>query len=258
MLIGETTNDQAAGTTEQEAAKLVTNWLLGSTNLCSDAAGVNIELRVEREAEAGHYVFTTLYFGENLVAVIHVVFMDQASLLENWPSPITQVADSTSGLSSEPLQQLPINHRKHDKEVSAEFANPLSAAAVQFAKQVEAPDADPVLANAKSLASLPSASAWCAVLRGAEIIAGTHLTYRELWALASHSLIGPCTASGLTRLGDWVRMRLDEFLRNDGLSSWNAIVSLSSLRTHMLLYDAGRSDATRCPSTQFEWPKHIE
>ena len=251
VLIGETSTDLDPSTNEDLAARLITCWLLDA----NEDPVQQGEIRIEPQFQTDHYAFSRLLIDGAPRAFIHVVFMDQASLLEPWPDPAPQNELAEKPLNATLLKQVPINKRRHVEEPIGEFVGLLSGLAAGFKSQIKESEIDPILANAQSLSSQTAASAWCAVLRGAEIISGSHFTYRDLWALATHSLIGPCTASSLVELSNWVQARQDIYEKEpDSSDAWKAMVSLSSLRTHMLLFDAGHLDSVHCPATLFGWP----
>ena len=95
-------------------------------------------------------------------------------------------------------------------------------------------------------------------MRGAEVEAGTHFTYRELWALFSHSVVGPATRDGLEALASWVHGRLDQIKTATGEERLSALLGLGTLRTHMLLFDAGRRQTARSsPIQEYVWPNTV-
>ena len=238
---------------EFTAALLIRKWLRGDNELKDG----NVELQFDKQRQS-HYAFSSIYINEICRGFSHVVYLDQASLLEpGTTSESQQIKVADTPLDAEPLKMEPIFSRCHEKGGSARFAETLSKFAQtyfkEYAEQLGNTPFDPVYANAKSLSSPICASAWCAMLRGAEIISGSHFTYRELWALASHAIVGPCGPNNksLKDLRRWVSKRLSAVYKTEqkinenkivSVKELNNIVSLSTLRTHMLLFDADRND----------------
>ena len=216
-------------------------------------------LDIEYDNVVSHYRFSKVYINKNLRAVVHVVAMDEASQLEKWE------CGSTSEIIQQPLAcrkliQTPILERKFIDDQFAMFSDPVVNAASTYLQSIKNTgsigELDPVVANAKVLSSKCCAEAWCALLRGAEIISGAHFTYRELWALFSHSIVGPARVADLQVLRKWVRQKVE--IARDGNSTSNervqAWMALGQLRLHMNLFDAGRKrkfDAIL--KDQYEW-----
>ena len=86
------------------------------------------------------------------------------------------------------------------------------------------------------MASDLGANSWCSLLRGAEIVSGSHFTYRELWSLFAHSTFGPVTVDGLGDLSDWISERKALASAGHEEEKVKSLVELGELRTHMLLF----------------------
>lgn len=253
VLIGEVAATGPVPANAQEAAAtLVAKWLL-DPDFKDYASADQFQAHLETSPQNGarYYLFAQLFIGGEPKANIHAVYMDQASLLEVWPSE-GQAQDNVASrpLQLPPLEQVPILRRTHTDGVTAEFARPMSELANALSECAKSAEFDPIAANALSLSSLRSANALCAVMRGAEVMSGTNFTYRELWALCSHALVGPSTPADLLRLDTWTKDKLSKAKDGDP----EAIISLSALRTHMVLFDAGSARADDCPFGSFVWP----
>ena len=259
VLIGEVNSFNTAPKSEEVCiSRQLIEWLLSDLyNRASQENGTYLD--IEHDNIVSHYRFSKVYINKNLRAVVHVVAMDEASQLEKWertsPSEIIQ-----QPLACRELIQTPILEREFIDNQFAMFSDPVVNAASTYLQSIGNTDntseLDPVLANAKVLSCKRCAEAWCALLRGAEIISGTHFTYRELWALFSHSIVGPARVADLHVLRRWVRQKV-EIARNGNSTSSErvqALMSLGQLRLHMTLFDAGRKrklDAIL--KDQYEW-----
>src|SRR5690606_35161585 len=146
-----------------------------------------------------HYSVAALWVGDKKKAVIHVVYMVSATLLEHWiPHKIA------NGDYREPLPTgaVEVVHILGDPGISkpAAFQSCVQKGASAYLASLEGSRLDPIAANARSLSDTSVANGWCSLLRGAEVISGTHFTYRELWALFAHSIVGPINAPDLEAL----------------------------------------------------------
>ena len=238
VLIGETANE---ATTDNNATVLlasrIANWLLSGKFSGFDDSTVRVELLAE-ETTPSHYSVARVYADDVVCAVLHVVYMDRASLLENWPDTEPETGDFKHPLSAGTIDVTPIMSRSKRSPTVA-FESCLLGAAQNYANSGSFSPLDPIGANALTLSRAEVARGWCSIMRGAEIIAGTHFTYRELWALVCHSVVGPVTGDRLQHLADWVSERLAQVETATGEERLSALLGLGTLRTHMLLFDAG-------------------
>jgi hypothetical protein len=254
VLIGEAGSQ--AGTSENgsgEMAQAITHWLLSGRLHEDDAKRGRIRL-VEAEHLPGHYSVAEIWERGIRKAVIHVVYMDSASLLESWGIPSSEHLDYRAPLPFGSILITPVLHKDRGFRRSA-FHGCVTEGARAYSDQLNRDPMDPVAVNVASLSNDEVATGWCSLLRGAEIISGTHFTYRELWALFAQSVVGPANKDGLATLSAWVDDRLREVHERSGEDRLTALLGLGCIRTHMLLFDAGKPiDAKGWPVEQFTWP----
>ncbi|MEL6754784.1 MAG: hypothetical protein AAFO57_12210, partial [Pseudomonadota bacterium] len=173
-----------------------------------------------------------------ITAALHVVYMDGASLLEQWTPPEDQSEDYRAPLSTGSVEVTPVLSEDRRARRSA-FQGCVTDTATTLLKEFERDELDPVHANIASLSNDDVASGWCSLLRGAAVISGTHFTYRELWALFVQSVLGPASPTNLESLRKWVDERILQVRDQSGEPRLRALLALGSMRTHMLLFDAG-------------------
>jgi len=170
-----------------------------------------------------------------------VVYMDHLSLLE--PLPVVDGAQTENEVRRVALvHEGGAGFARRD----AAFEKPLRELAERFLEENgdEWPggDLDPVRANASMLSNEDIVDTWCRSARGAEIIGGFNFSYRDLWGLAALALVGPIGTDGLEGIGTWVRRIQEDFQSaSSSLERGRALVSLASLRTHVLLYGGLRA-----------------
>jgi hypothetical protein len=250
VLIGELASREGEGTIGWGIAKALFGapaGELGCAGIGDDQSRGNYRfLRVEREA------------GGPLA--VHVVFMDNASLLEPWPPGRDAGGTALEPLAPARLRQSIVGERLGKSLAESEFSGLLQCFAKRFVEDCGEPDElDPVLANALSLSSGLAAEGWCGVLRGAEVASGNHFTYRELWGAACFSLLGPCSPSTLKGLQGAIAEAAASARNAKALPGLGAVEVLANQRTHMLLFrgelaNAGMAGARvqRVSSTMLE------
>ena len=253
VLISEASAKVDEDEEETRLASHLAAWLL--TGKDPEFSGNDIRLDVEPVSSSGstNYGFSKLYKLNKHVASIHVVYMDQASLLERWPE-----SGGLSGNALEPLQfrastSVPLLSSMRAESPCA-FEECLRKATTAFASDASGRTLDPILANAHSLKGELPARGWCSVMRGAEVISGSQFTYRELWALVAHSLVGPSTVGVMQGMASEIDSWLD-VVESDNDGALDALVALGNMRTHMLLFDAGNSGVASSPTSyEHSWP----
>ncbi len=244
VLIGEARQCIASG----HAQDAIIKWLLST-----EAAWQNSEIQAEI-SDKGHYRFARLSQEGDVIAVIHVVFMDYLSLLENGDGQSEVASGLETELNVAPLKLLPILDRDHAEGKEATFAEPLASAAASYLGGIKKNPYDPIRANAEVLARSAAASALCALFRGAEVISGSHFTYRDLWSLFVHSLVGSATPAAFAKLEKWVEAKIEQAGSTAPTEHLDAMMSLASLRSHMVLFDAAIPSSQRtAPSESFDW-----
>lgn len=244
VLIGEARQGIASGNAQDAIIK----WLLSTEPAWQDS-----EIQAEI-SDQGHYRFARLSQAGEVVAVIHVVFMDYLSLLESGDGKAEVALGLETELKAAPLRLVPILDRDHAEGKVAAFAEPLASAAASYLEGIEENPFDPVRANAEVLARPSAASALCALFRGAEVLAGSHFTYRDLWSLFVHSLVGSVTPAAFAKLEEWIETKIAQASSTAPTEHLDAMMSLASLRSHMVLFDAGVPSPQRtAPSDCFDW-----
>ncbi len=236
-----------------EMAQAIARWLLSGRPHDDGAGGGSIRL-VAPETLPSHYSVGEIWEGSSRKAVVHVVYMDSASLLEQWKALPNERPDFRAPLPVGSIKITPVLHETRGSRATA-FHGCVTGGAHAYRDELQRDPMDPVAANATSLSSDKVAAGWCSLLRGAEIISGTHFTYRELWALYAQSVVGPVTREGLSALSVWVDDRLRKVREGSREDRLAALLGLGCIRTHMLLFDAGKAVGSQpCPLPQFAWP----
>jgi hypothetical protein len=185
--------------------KSLINWLI--TTEITDSTGQedggdNIRLQMIKDADGtasavheGYYAVSELVSADTVVARVHLLNMDYASLFEPVPrlqqeddrsiqwdeeSDVPQVAEYDVlefGLDTEERRQSPAYQVLRDL---IERFNEID---------VEADD-DPILANLSMLRNEELCQGLVGIFRAAEIVSGQRFTYRELWGLICIALTG--------------------------------------------------------------------
>lgn len=236
---------------ELTIAKALASWLLDGSATVSQENQLELEILPAGQGGAENYGHARLLLDGSPMAVFHVVYMDQASLLERWSEEQNMPEDPWQRLNVRGVDAIPLLSDERASTPTA-FERSLTAASRSFVSVAGEHPLDPVFSNARSLSMDLPARGWCSVMRGAEIISGTQFTYRELWALFAHSLVGPCTAGGLETLARDIETWID-IAQSDVDGSLEALVALGNMRTHMLLFDAGNPSVATSP-TKFRHP----
>ena len=230
------------GTGSETAARAIVAWLIRGDEVFGPGEAVRVgDWRVDVvppvSAAMSHYSFARLHGPGCAVADIHVVYMDHASLLEAAPDP-ARVHGPQESLEPSPLTCTPIGVGGRR---NAAFLRPLTEVARRFLDYAptEWPggDLDPVKANATALLDDAVADGWCRVMRAAEVHGGMHLTYRDLWALATVSITG---GAPLEVLQTWIADRAAELVRagDDADARLAPLAALANARTPILLFGA--------------------
>lgn len=232
----------------------ITDWLLTGNTPDNGRREARLEL-VENPERPGYYSFAEAWVEDTMRFAIHVVYMDHASLLEHWTIPTNVVGDYRTALEFGSVDVTPVlSPDRRSRETAFEAC--LRGAANQYCGELDVDPLDPIGANAISLGGKDAACGWCSLLRGAEVISGTHFTYRDLWALYVHSLVGPITSQGLETLSSWVRDRIAVVRNATGEDPLSSLLGLGSLRTHMMLFDAGKVQNQQASFIEeYSWPR---
>lgn len=254
VLISETRSGEATGADDaSKLASMIVRWLLSGSIEPNSGGGFSL-VPVSDDGQQGYYAVAEAQTRGAVRIVIHVVYMDRASLLEHWSKATLTSVNYRAPLPVGPIEVMPVLSRG-DSSRAAVFEGCAREAARAYADEGEFHPLDPVGANVTSMSVDAVARGWCSLLRGAEVISGTQFTYRELWALFSHSMLGPVTSEGLGSLSSWTGDRLVEARTETGAKKLAALLGLGTLRTHMLLFDAGNGGGNQLEYLeQFPWP----
>ncbi|MBY6147324.1 hypothetical protein KUW09_24980 [Mameliella alba] len=250
VLIGEQFERASLTDKDEKVASDIVAWLLHGYLRGGDEDGPC--LVAEAGQQGGNYQFAKVREAGKVVAVLHLVYMDSASLLEEWPAP-PPLERTDAALPTVDLRMTPLSDAMRSSVATA-FEPCLAKLAKNFHLELPSGSLDPIVANAVSLSSTIVARGWCSLMRGAEILSGTHFSFRELWALSAHSLVGPASSETMSRLAQHVSANLAQ-IQVPGINERVAgAVALGNLRSHMMLFEAGASRAERDVDT-FEWPR---
>lgn len=232
----------------ERAARTLVAWLLRGREVVAGAPWHTADgwmVTTESESPPGrdHYAFARIEEPDAAGFDVHVVFMDRASLLEPAPDRATTGGPGRS-LEIPPLIVDPIRAPALGRRQAA-FLVPLRSVAKHFeedtARSWPGGRLDPVWANVRALQADAFADSWCRVMRAAEVQGGSHFTYRDLWALAILSIVGPSVPE---KLAAWVSERAHEAEQaRDETARLRALASLAQARTHISLFGGLRS----CP-----------
>lgn len=250
VLIGEQSERSNLSHDHEKVASDIVAWLL-SGRLRGDGEDEPCLVTVAGQ-DGGNYQFAKLREAGKVTAVLHLVYMDSASLLEEWPEP-PQMERTDAPLPTVDLRVTPLGDVMRGKVATA-FESCLAKLARNFHGELRSEELDPIALNARSLSEEVVARGWCSLMRGAEILSGTHFSYRELWALSAHSLVGPASSDTMSRLTDHVAENLDKIRSREIGDRVAGAVALGNLRSHMLLFEAGASRSGSEVST-FDWPR---
>lgn len=207
----------------------------------------------DRSPARDHYAFMRLRNGGTASINVHIVFMDNPSLLE--PSAETTPGrDSAVPLTTKVRTVLPIRGPRSSKRRMVSPA--VHATVSSFFEELRAslpepPVSDPIYANAQVLSDSDAVDRWASLCRGAEVISGTHLTYRDVWGLTSLSVTGVLQGRDLDAHAEWLSRKKSELEESDLGRRLNAVLELASLRTHQVLFSVGLSRAV-CPAGELD------
>ena len=256
VIVGEARRHLGETKTDEEAvARALVAWLLSGSEILPAGTAVDFGAWQAESGPPGcgatsHYAFVRLHGPDSAGADVHVVYMDHASLLEPAPER-ARVRTPEEPLEPSPLTCVPIGAAVRR---DAAFLRPLREVAERFLLDAPADwpggELDPVKANATALCDEAVADGWCRAMRAAEIYGGMHLTYRDLWALATVSITGGVP---LKVLETWVADRVAELARagEDPDARIAPLAALAAARTHVVLFGALPADP---PQNAPPWP----
>lgn len=250
VLIGEQSERASLSDSHEKIASDIIAWLLDG-RLRGDET-VEPCLISGMSQEGGNYQFAKVCETGKVTAVLHLVYMDSASLLEEWTQP-PPMERTDAALPTVDLRVTPLCDVKRGNVATA-FEPCLVNLAKNFHGELPQGFLDPIVANASSLSSEIVVRGWCSLMRGAEILSGTHFSYRELWALSAHSLVGPASSDTMSRLVQHVDENLEKIQTPEIKDRVDGAVALGNLRSHMMLFEAGTARVGNGAST-FVWPR---
>ncbi len=249
VLIGEQSEWADLSDNQEKIASDIISWLLNGRLRNDETADPCLIDWAGKES--GSYQFAKVREAGKVTAILHLVYMDSASLLEAWAEP-PMMQQPEAALPTVDLRPTPLTGNKRN-EVATAFEPCLADLAKHFHEELDSGSLDPIAANARSLSSEIVARGWCSLMRGAEILSGTHFSYRELWALSAHSLVGPASSDTLSRLAQHVADNLTKTQAQELNTRVAGAVALGNLRSHMMLFEAGAFHTGSNAGT-FDWP----
>jgi hypothetical protein len=177
------------------------------------------------------------------------VFMDATSLMESAPQ-VQIVADPPEA----PTVELDTSYRvcRFDRRTGELGDRGFPAgdlvSNVLFALKDEVPEPDlldPIGANIQSLSSPAVRSGWLTVLRGAEIISGWRMSYREVWGALVQSILGVAAASPHPGMLRNTIVGLQPAAEANPLERFEAMRVLAGFRMGQALFGVGLPRAER-------------
>ncbi len=190
-----------------------------------------------------YYAFCYLENSGEIKAYVHVAFMDHVSLLEPFPRTESNQMDipgsplQTSKVKLEPLisgnrssGEIPL------KEVFSEFYAEVEKS--RDPAEIPGKQLDPFGANLAMFSDPRMVTSLCSLLRGAEIVSGSHVTYREAWGVAVLSLLGSMSKPSLQEYAEWVAITSADAsdILKDAKTRLTALIELALRRTCMALF----------------------
>lgn len=249
VLIGEQSERSTLSDNHEKVASDIIAWLLNGRLRSNDVDEPCLVSAADQGS--GNYQFAKVREAGKVTTILHLVYMDSASLLEEWPeAPRMERTDAP--LPRVILRMTPLADVMRGSVATA-FEACLAKLASNFHGELRPEELDPIALNARSLSETVVARGWCSLMRGAEILSGTHFSYRELWALSAHSLVGPASSDTMSRLAQHVAENIQKIQSKEIGDRVAGAVALGNLRSHMMLFEAGASRSGSEFST-FDWP----
>lgn len=193
----------------------------------------------EGKPACDHYGFARLERPAAGAIDVHVVFMDNPSLLEPFPATRRVNGDARLDVDGRTVLAVTSLTESPRRMVAPAIQQTVSNFLDEIVDDGAAQATDPVRANAQLLSSTMGVDSFANIARAAEIISGTHFTYRDLWGLASLSVTGVVQGNSLRDHARWIQQQqLAATSENQG-ERLDAMLRLASLRTHQVMFSAG-------------------
>jgi len=244
ILVSEASTSVDGSEQPRSVAVTLVRWLLSGKLDEGSSADDAITLDVSGSPDKGrHYAFCSIKNSGEMIAEVHVAFMDQCSLFE--PFPDSDIGDeylpgpilvpqlpTLSPISSPSRAELELPGREALSGFYTRVASEIS--------EIEAPggEIDPVIANIDCLSDPQVLHGFCNILRAAEIITGNHFTYRDVWGLSVIALLGPVPAGDLAEYEQWVSDQSEGAEAPNVVDQLKAVTRLAMCRMHMTLFSA--------------------
>ncbi|WP_159308996.1 hypothetical protein [Spiribacter roseus] len=159
------------------------------------------------EGSGSYYAKCNLKKNSRVIGNVHVVFMDQVSLLEPFPPVSTGKDDEGKDfVKASKINLLPLSRRRKSMLTSTQDeVLPLKDAFANYFDRIRedgykngwpGEGLDPVRANVENLSDEASLDAFCCILRASEILAGGRISYRDAWGIAVLATTGAMPSSG--------------------------------------------------------------
>lgn len=232
----------SAGVIDKRLGDEVISWVLG------DRKKGEGRLEIVDPAGCGYYKFARLIIEPGHTIGIHVVYLDQVSLLEPAIDHASSAAipwgqDGVLKPAAYKVGQFPdISGKVRSRSPAAILVDGLVERLEEPVSEVR--HQSPLQANLVFFKSVPCRTGWMNMLRAAEISTGKLLTYREIWGLAVLGLVG--FNRGEFRMigpdgkpsgpGGWVESRLRKLDKLQGMKRLHVLLELASTRVHMATF----------------------
>ena len=228
-------------------------WLLGNGKP-NDA---NLTKLDNMTSDSEYYAYCEVTLSDGKPTRIHVAFMDQASLFEPQPD-VSDNEYQMGALKCPPIKIALIDEdQRNQKDLPGYIV--LSELLSKLKKDSESSEAatdnlDPVRANIESLADPLLLNSICSIIRGAEIITGHHLTYRDLWGVAVNMILGANLNNDSQLHSDVVAELNKQSKEGAPIDRVSAVIQLASRRSHMSLFGAEIPKflvTPKCPQSKY-------
>jgi hypothetical protein len=221
--------EELAGDQEPTAGLAVLSWLSDTGNMV-----VKGEWAVTPSKEGSGSIFAsaaTLFHCDEPAAEVVAVFMDVCSLLE--VRPACEV--DQDGIRGDAYRVTRFSERSGLPSESIAGGALMDELAGLLAPVPGSGVLDPIEANITSFASPLLREGFQSLLRGAEIVAGARMTYRELWGAIALVLLGNLPSHlGPDELRSWVAH--NQPASNDSADNFRSVMRLADQRGWQALF----------------------
>lgn len=222
-------------------AKRIVKWLLNGECFKDNQLPDGYKGSFSPSNKSGFYAYCLLTNSQGVKIRVHVAFMDQASLFEPSLDRCERSKDEVFGpLSVDTLKVLPIRSEQRVAasinaiDLIGRYVNRLYEDCLSIG--FPGGELDPVRANLITLKSSTALMGMCSVLRGAEIVSGSHVTYRDLWGVSVLGTIGAAPSNQLNRHAQEVSKLTEQFSNGDIEEKLLAMVRLAGIRINSTFF----------------------